>query len=433
MPKRGGKRVKKRTHVAATDETEAQADATGQPIPRSMVIRAPKTSLPHTLQVLQMELRKVMSPYTAQKLKERRYNTLKDYTHVATLMKVTHLLLLAPGGKRKVDRVEAAAAGGEAEGASMAGAGALLKIGRMPQGPTLTLRVTRYSLCRQVRLGQKRSYDVKALYEHPPLVVLNNFGSTDGASCAAPAVAAHLKLMRITFQNMFPPLDVASVRLADCRRVVLFHYDKDTESVEMRHYCIRATPVAVSKPVKRVLLSSSKALPDLGHLGDISDWLLGGGGDGDLSESEAEEAGSRVVLPQKVRGRGNQAGQTSAVKLSELGPRVTMTLFKVERGLCEGDVMFHALESKTPAEVAAQRARKSEAEGLKRKRREEQEANVAKKQDAEEAKRAAKRGRREAREAAVAAAQTEAAAGRLHTLRQKDGGDGDDDDDDGDY
>jgi ribosome biogenesis protein SSF1/2 len=195
-----------------------------------MVITAPKTSLPHTLQVLQSELRKVMSPFTAQKLKERRYNTLKDFSHVATLMKVTHLLLLAPGGKRKVDRVDTASGAADglaSEGASTAGAGALLKIGRMPQGPTLTLRVTKYSLCRQVRLGQKRSYDVKALYEHPPLVVLNNFGSTDGAAQsgpnAAPPVPAHLKLMRITFQNMFPPLDVASVKLADCRRVVSRH------------------------------------------------------------------------------------------------------------------------------------------------------------------------------------------------------------------
>jgi ribosome biogenesis protein SSF1/2 len=215
---------------------------------------------------------------------------------------------------------------------------------------------------------------------------------------------------------------------------VLFHYDKESDSVEMRHFCIRAAPVAVSKPVKRVLLSNSKALPDLGHLADISDWLLGGGaGDaGDLSESEAEDEGSRVVLPQKLRGRGNISGQTSAVKLSEVGPRLTMHLFKVERGLCEGDVMYHSLESKTPAEVSMQRAHKAEAEGLKRKRREEQEANVSRKQDAEEVKRAAKKGRREAREATLAAAQTQAAFGGLGTTKQAEGasddeGGGDDD------
>ena len=47
MPKRGGKRVKKRTHVVDNENTE-ELDT---PIPRSMVIRAPKTMLPHPLQV----------------------------------------------------------------------------------------------------------------------------------------------------------------------------------------------------------------------------------------------------------------------------------------------------------------------------------------------------------------------------------------------
>jgi ribosome biogenesis protein SSF1/2 len=85
------------------------------------------------------------------------------------------------------------------------------------------------------------------------------------------------------------------------------------------------------------------------------------------------------VLPQKMRGRGNHAAATAAVKLTELGPRLTMKLFKVERGVCEGDVMYHALESRTPQQVSAQRAVKAEAEALKRKRREEQEGNVARK------------------------------------------------------
>ena len=68
-----------------------------------------------------------------------------------------------------------------------------------------------------------------------------------------------------------------------------------------------ATPTDISRPVKRILQASSKALPDLSQLEDISDWLLGGGrrggGDGgmsDASESEAEED-SQVTLPQRAR------------------------------------------------------------------------------------------------------------------------------------
>jgi ribosome biogenesis protein SSF1/2 len=42
----------------------------------------------------------------------------------------------------------------------------------------------------------------------------------------------------------------------------------------------------------------------------------------------------------------------SAVKLSELGPRLSLKLFKVERGLCEGDIMYHGVEKRTPEEVS---------------------------------------------------------------------------------
>jgi ribosome biogenesis protein SSF1/2 len=446
MPKRGGKRTKKRTHVTETEHEETAEEADGSIIPRTIVIRAPRTKLSHPMQVLQGELRKVMMPYTAEKLKEKKYNTLKDYTHVAGLLKVTHLMLLAPGGQ-KVSAEDAGAfsssspssSSSSSSGSKVAeriqGAGALLKIARIPQGPTLTLRIEQYSLMRQVRATQKRSHDTPALYDHPPLVVLNNFGSSDaGDPSPSGAVPVQVKLMRITFQKLFPPTNVATVRLADCRRVALFHYDKEQQTVEMRHYAIRATPTSVSRPVKRVLQASSKELPDLGHLDDISDWLLGtsreGGGGGmaagDASDSEAE--GEEVVLPQRVRGRGNQAGQTCAMKLSELGPRLRMKLFKVERGVCDGDVLVHGVEKKTAAEVSAQRKVKAETEALKKRRRDEQEANVQRKQAALDEKRAAKRARREAREAALAARGGE--DGKKREERGGGGGDGDDEYDD---
>lgn len=135
--------MKKRTHVAEVDDAP---DASGLAVPRSLVIKQPKTALPHTLAILQQELRKVMAPNTAQKLQERKYNTLKDYTHFAGLMRVTHLLLLAPGGKRQLTATAAPAS----DDTATAGAGALLKIARLPTGPTLTMRIERYSLCRQV-------------------------------------------------------------------------------------------------------------------------------------------------------------------------------------------------------------------------------------------------------------------------------------------
>lgn len=52
-------------------------------------------------------------------------------------------------------------------------------------------------------------------------------------------------------------------------------------------------------------------------------------------------------------GKGNAKAQQSSMKLSELGPRITMELYKVEKGLSEGDVLYHKFESKTPAESSA--------------------------------------------------------------------------------
>ena len=115
----------------------------------------------------------------------------------------------------------------------------------------------------------------------PPLVVLNNFGQSE---------ESQVKLMRITFQHMFPTINTKTVKLSDCRRVVLYHYHKDEGTVEMRHYAIKAQPVGVSSAVKRILQSR---IPNLGDLEDVSQYLEGAGG-GAASDSEAEDEISRV-------------------------------------------------------------------------------------------------------------------------------------------
>ena len=69
--------------------------------------------------------------------------------------------------------------------------------------------------------------------------------------------------MRITFQHMFPTINTKTVKLSDCRRVVLYHYHKEEGTVEMRHYAIKAQPTGVSSAVKRILQSR---IPNLGEL-----------------------------------------------------------------------------------------------------------------------------------------------------------------------
>lgn len=216
--------------------------------------------------------------------------------------------------------------------------------------------------------------------------MLNNFTGTED----------HVKLMNVTFQNMFPAIDVQTVQLSECRRVVLFNYEKETDTVEFRQYVIRATPLGLSKSVKTIVKAK---VPNLAKLDDISEYVLGNGaGAGATSDSEVDDEEAHVTLPDSFRGRGNQKSEKSAVRLSEIGPRLTLKLTKVEREICEGDVLYHAYKSKTPEESAKAKAKREQAQALKRKRREEQEANVAKKKDAKDAKKQRKLERKQERE-----------------------------------
>ena len=60
-----------------------------------------------------------------------------------------------------------------------------------------------------------------------------------------------------------------------------------------------------------------------------------------------------MELPDRYLGKGNGKSQQCAMKLSELGPRITLEIFKVEKGLSEGDILYHKFVQKTVAEAAA--------------------------------------------------------------------------------
>ncbi|CAE7521993.1 PPAN, partial [Symbiodinium microadriaticum] len=105
----------------------------------------------------------------------------------------------------------------------------------------------------------------------------------------------------------------------------LFHYIKENSTVEMRHYAIRASPVGISRNIKKIIQAK---IPKLGNLQDISEFLEGGA-TGGLSDSEAEDdPAARVELPERYVGAGNAQSQQSAMRLMELGPRMTLELFK---------------------------------------------------------------------------------------------------------
>uniref|UniRef100_A0A8C3KIU9 Brix domain-containing protein n=1 Tax=Calidris pygmaea TaxID=425635 RepID=A0A8C3KIU9_9CHAR len=295
-------------------------------------------------------MRKVMEPYTARALKVRKNNSLKDFVAVAGPLGVTHFLVF-----------------------SKSSSSINFKLFRLPGGPTLTFKVMQYSLIKDVVSSLKRHRMHEQQFTHHPLLVLSNFGLQQ----------IQVKLMASMFQNMFPSINVHRVNLNSIKRCVLISYNTETQLLDFRHYSVKVVPVGVNKAVKKLL---QEKFPNMSRLEDISE-LLVPGADINLSESEAEQDGTHNVLelPQAYAGRGNMKAQQSAVRLTEIGPRMTLQLIKVEEGLAQGSVLYHSLIHKMEAEVKEILARKEAKLQLKAERRQKQEADVERKRRQREA------------------------------------------------
>ncbi len=74
--------------------------------------------------LLVKDMRKVMAPHTAAKLRERKDNSVKDYVNLAGSLKVSHLLMFTQTQKA-----------------------VNMKCARMPHGPTLSFQVRQTALC----------------------------------------------------------------------------------------------------------------------------------------------------------------------------------------------------------------------------------------------------------------------------------------------
>eukprot|EP00891_Asterochloris_glomerata_P008337 jgi/Astpho2/8337/e_gw1.00122.100.1_t len=295
---------------------------------------------------LEDDIRRMMMPNTASKLKESKRNSLKDFVHVAGPLGVTHMLLLTA--------TETAC---------------YLRVAKSPRGPTLTMKIHEYSLMKDVAASQLRPRVPQSLWQGAPLVVLNSFGREE-----------HLKLATVLFQNLFPSINVQNIQLHQCQRIVLLSYDKATQRISLRHYSITAAPSGVSKGVKSLV--NQRAVPDLSNVQDVADYLTKGGYG---SESEGEDAGDSRVVLERDMGRGNLAARQSRVKLQEVGPRLELEVVKVEEGLCQGKVLYHSWVSKSPAEAAQQESVVAEGrtrEELREKRRKQQVSmSICQKQD----------------------------------------------------
>jgi ribosome biogenesis protein SSF1/2 len=149
------RRTKKRTHPSAQNglgNKPAGANHASRE-PKSMVIRIGAGEVGPSVSQLVKDVRSMMEPGTASRLKERRSNRLRDYVSMAGPLGVSHLLLFSKSTSGNTN----------------------LRLALTPRGPTLHFRVERYSLCKDVRKTQKHPKGGGKEYITAPLVDIFGF------------------------------------------------------------------------------------------------------------------------------------------------------------------------------------------------------------------------------------------------------------------
>lgn len=305
--RKNGKRKKKRTHVKPTEEEILS-------IPRSVVIPWGKTARSTRLiKQLVHDWRKVMAPHTAKKLQVVKQNKISDFIKHAKGIHYTHVILFT-----KTERAP------------------YFKIARVPDGPSVSFQVQGFTLAQEIRKALKIPLLPQQLLANSPLVVMNNFHTPN------------LKLVSSLIQNMFPPINVHSVRLAECRRVLLFNYHTSENIFEVRHYQVRTSVT---------------------------------------SRRGAQTEDAETTYTDKT---GNKQKKIK-VFLEELGPRLSLRLHKVQDGPFSGETLHHEFKHYTPEELGKIQKDMKRKKDLKVMRRKEQERNVQRKKEEQEKKKQAQK------------------------------------------
>ncbi|KAF2280245.1 Brix-domain-containing protein [Westerdykella ornata] len=359
----------RRKKQSAADKAAAKQPKDGNP--KSMVIRIGAGEVGTSVSQLVMDVRHVMEPDTAVRLKERRANKLRDYVTMCGPLGVTHLLLFSRSESGNTN----------------------MRLARTPKGPTLHFRVEKYSLCKDIFKAQKHARSAKDDYQMAPLLVMNNFLTSDAdrEKMGDAAPPKHLeKLVTDMFQGLFPPIQPHTTPLQSIKRVLLLNREPPSENdngtctISLRHYAITTKVTGLPKPIRRLRAAEKlvksrekkkRALPNLGGLEDVADYMLDPSAAGYTSASDTEvetDAEVEVAAPvtRKVlsrkerekaaaredgrkamsRGKGPQV-EKRAVKLIELGPRMKLRLTKIEEDICGGKVLWHEFVRKSKDEV----------------------------------------------------------------------------------
>ncbi|XP_042859666.1 suppressor of SWI4 1 homolog [Penaeus japonicus] len=350
--KKRGQKHKNETTSVKSKEYERPKD------PQCLVFS--QGSLQKETDTLVSDFRKILQPNSIAWMKKSK---IRDIVSVCRPMNFTHMVLFS-----------------ETE------VGIYMKICRLPHGPTLTFKVKSFS----------NSHDIMSLLKKQPsnatkfLVgpcLMTNLQLEEGEP--------HLKLSARMFLDMFPTITPNTANTDAIQRCCLIHYDAENEVFDFRHYSIRVIPLGLSKAIKKF---STGKVPNLSKFSDISEFLTKSGM---MSESEAEDDPANEVTVNESKGAGEEtkASKKSSVRLTELGPRLSVELWKIEEGLMDGLVLYHRIIKKTPEEKLELEKHRERTKQLREQRKREQEKNIkAKMKRLEEHKQKCLKGMRDYKE-----------------------------------
>ena len=294
-------------------------------------------------------MRLVMYPYTFINLKESSKNNIKDFLSLVDIYGLSHMMMFTNTEKHSY-----------------------LHFAKMPKGPTVTFVIDKY--CLSSDIFSKTEKDQKPLtksFGHIPLLIMNGFNSAK----IAEEYEAPMKIVSMMFQSFFPPVNLGEVQMKKFKRVVLINLNLNNNNIpelEFRHYDIDMYKYSVKKTISNIINDLGRT-KDLSNFNNISDYILKHTGYSSCSDNEEE--GQCEIIDEK-----NKTNEKTQIKLKEIGPRLNLSIFKIQEGFFKGNVVFHSLIKKSKKEIYEILTDKKNKEKEKKERQKIQDKNVKEKE-----------------------------------------------------
>lgn len=276
--------------------------------PHSFVIKRGKIG--GGLSKLMLDIRGVFEPFTAKNLHVTHKNSVRDFVNVASLFHVQNMLIITRTEKS-----------------------AYLRFCKLPRGPTITYKIVNYTLKKDVVACQRKPCSTPGLHLVAPLVIMKSFN--EKVEGDEEHQFDQNELQTVMWQGLFPSIDVRNLKLLTMKRCVLMRLNTDTGIIDFRHYAIKVRPVGVSKQIRRLV--TRKKVPDLGKFQSIDEILDDGGMSSGASDGEEDQLDTARHVDTS---NDDFSTSRSAIRLVELGPRMSLKLYRIHEGLLGGTKLY---------------------------------------------------------------------------------------------